>query len=173
MDNPFIGAIVLFCGNFAPAGWALCNGQLLPINQYTALFSILGTYFGGNGQTTFGLPDLGGRVPIHPGQGPGLSSYVLGQTGGVETVSLAITHLPAHTHALNGNNSAGGKEFPGPNHVIGPSMTDKMYSVNAPNAQMSPASIGATGNNQPFGVVQPFQAINYIIALQGIFPSRN
>src|SRR5579872_1398054 len=147
MDQPFIGAIVLFCGNFAPAGWALCNGQLLSISQWTALFSILGTTYGGNGQTTFGLPDLRGRVPIHPGQGPGLSNYVLGQAGGVETVTLAIQNLPAHNHSLNGDNAAGGKEFPGPNHVIGASTTDKMYSVNPPNTNMNPASIGMTGNN--------------------------
>src|SRR5579872_2904742 len=123
MDQPFIGAIVLFCGNFAPAGWALCNGQLLSISQWTALFSILGTTYGGNGTTNFALPDLRGRVPIHPGQGPGLSPYTLGQTGGVETVSLSINNLPAHSHALNGDNTASGKEAPGPNHVIGLSAT--------------------------------------------------
>jgi microcystin-dependent protein len=173
MDNPFIGAIVLFCGNFAPRGWALCNGQLLSISQWSALFAILGTTYGGNGTTNFALPNLQGRVPIHPGQGQGLSPYTLGQTGGVETATLSINNLPQHNHLLMGDNTAGGKEFPGPNHVIGASMTDKMYSVNAPNTNMSPASVGMTGGNQPFSVVQPFQCINYIIALQGIFPSRN
>lgn len=173
MDNPFIGAIVLFCGNFAPQGWALCNGQLLPISQWTALFSILGTTYGGDGRTNFALPDLRGRVPIHPGQGPGLSNYTLGQTGGLETATLSVNNLPSHSHTLNGDNTAGGKEFPGPAHVIGASMTDKMYSVNPPNTSMNPRSIGNTGNTQPFSIVQPFECINYIIALQGIFPSRN
>jgi microcystin-dependent protein len=173
MDNPFIGAIVLFCGNFAPAGWAFCNGQLMSISQWSALFSILGTTYGGNGTTTFGLPDLRGRVPIHPGQGLGLSPYTLGETGGTEAMTLTLQNLPAHNHLLNGDNTAGGKEFPGPNHVIGASPTDKMYSVNRPNTNMSPASIGMTGNNMPFSLVQPFQCINYIIALQGIYPSRN
>lgn len=173
MDNPFIGAIVLFCGNFAPRGWALCDGQLLPISQWTALFSILGTTYGGNGQTTFGLPDLRGRAPIHPGQGQGLSPYSLGEIGGAETVSLTIQNLPAHTHLLMGDNTANGKEAPGPNHVIGLSPTDKMYSGNNPNTNMAPTSIGATGSNMPVSIRQPFQCVNYIIALQGIFPSRN
>lgn len=173
MDNPFIGSIVLFCGNFAPAGWALCNGQMLSIAQYTALFSILGTTYGGDGQRTFALPDLRGRVPLHPGQGPGLSPYFLGQAGGTETTTLLTANMPAHTHALNGDNVAGGKEFPGPNHVLGPSLTDKMYSVNPPNTSFNPTSIGAAGGNQPFANMQPYLAINYIIALQGIYPSRN
>ena len=169
----YIGAIILFCGNFAPKGWALCNGQLLQISANTALFSILGTTYGGNGVNTFALPDLRGRVPIHPGQGNGLSPYVLGQVGGAESVTLQTVNLPPHNHALNGDNSANGKEFPGPNHVIGTSLTDKMYSGNPPNTNMNPASVGMTGGSAPFGIVQPYQAINYIIALQGIYPSRN
>lgn len=173
MDNPFLGAIVLFCGNFAPRGWALCNGQLLSIAQYSALFAILGTTYGGDGQRTFALPDLRGRVPIHPGQGRGLSPYELGQIGGNEAVSLTLANLAPHTHLLMGDNSGSGKEYPGPNHVIGASATDKMYSVNPPNANMNPASISSAGSGLPFQVVQPFQCINFIIALQGIFPSRN
>lgn len=173
MDNPYIGSIVLFCGNFAPRGWALCNGQLLSIAQYSALFSILGTTYGGDGQRTFGLPDLRGRVPIHPGQGPGLSAYVLGEVGGTETTTLTIPNMPAHSHMLNGDNGGSGKEYPGPNHVIGASVTDKMYSVNAPNVNMNPASIGVTGAGLPFSNLEPYLCINFIIALQGIFPSRN
>jgi microcystin-dependent protein len=173
MDQPFIGAIVLFCGNFAPAGWALCNGQVLSISQYTALFSILGTTYGGNGTTNFQLPDLRGRVPMHPGTGNGLTPRVLGEIGGTESTTLTIANMPAHNHNLMGDQSGSGKEFPGPNHVIGASTTDKMYSVNAPNTNMNPVSISITGGNQPFANLSPFQCINFIIALNGIFPSRN
>lgn len=173
MDSPYIGAIVLFCGNFAPAGWALCNGQLLGIAQNQALFAILGTIYGGDGIRTFGLPNLQGRVPIHPGQGQGLSPYTLGEIGGVETVALTVQNMPAHNHMLMGDNTANSKEAPGPNHVIGLSPMDKMYSANNPNTNMAPASIGMSGGNLPVKVIQPFQCVNYIIALQGLFPSRN
>src|SRR6059058_2346340 len=101
MTTPFLGEIKVFCGNFAPRGWALCNGQLLSIAQNTALFSLLGTQFGGNGQTNFALPDLRGRVPVHPGQGPGLSDYAIGQSGGSETTTLLLSNVPAHNHSLN------------------------------------------------------------------------
>jgi microcystin-dependent protein len=121
----------------------------------------------------FALPDLRGRVPIHPGQGQGLSPYALGEIGGIENRILQVGHLPPHNHTLNGDNGGSGKVAPGPNHVIGDSTTDKMYSANAPDTTMNPASIGMTGSGQPFGVVQPFQCINFIIALQGIYPSRN
>ena len=169
----YIGMIFMFAGNFAPVGFALCNGQLLSISQNTALFSILGTTYGGDGVQTFGLPDLRGRVPLHAGQGPGLPPVALGQNGGAESATLLVNNLPAHNHLLNGNNAAGGKEFPGPNHIIGPSTTDMMYSVNPPNTTMNVASIGMTGANQPFSIMQPYLAVNYIIATQGIFPSRN
>ncbi len=171
--NPFLGMIILFCGNFAPAGFALCNGQLLAISQYSALFSLLGTTYGGNGTTTFGLPNFQGRVPIHPGNGPGLSPYFLGQIGGYETNTLTTSNLPPHSHGLLGDSTGSGKEFPGPNHVIGVSTTDKMYSANAPNTTMSPRSIGNTGQGIPVNNLQPYLTVNYCIALVGIFPSRN
>src|SRR5688572_3290597 len=114
MSEPFIGSIVLFCGNFAPKGWATCDGQLLSIAQNSALFSILGTTFGGNGQTTFALPDLRGRVPLHPGQGPGLSPYTLGESMGVENVSLLATQMPAHSHAFSAPCSDGAPSTPSP-----------------------------------------------------------
>jgi microcystin-dependent protein len=169
----YIGMIFLFAGNFAPTNFVFCDGRLLPIAQFSALFSLLGTTYGGDGVRTFALPDLRGRTVFGAGQGPGRSNYTLGQVGGVETVSLSIQNLPAHTHSLNGDNTAGGKEFPGPNHVIGASATDKMYSGNPPNATMNPKSIGTTGSNVPVEIINPYQAINYIIATQGLFPSRN
>jgi microcystin-dependent protein len=171
----YIGMILLFGGNFAPVNFAFCNGQLLPINSNQALFSILGTTYGGNGQTTFGLPDLRGRVPIGAGQGTGLSNYVLGEFAGTESATLLVTNMPAHTHALMGDNTAGGHEFPGPNHVLGSSTsaTNGIYSTNVPNATMNPKSIGLTGGNVPFSIQQPYLTLNYIIATQGIFPSRN
>ena len=169
----YIGMIFLFAGNFAPTGFMLCEGQLLPIAQYTALFSILGTNYGGNGQSTFGLPDLRGRVPVGVGQGPQLSPYYLGQEGGSETATILQANMPPHTHALMGNTGVAGKEYPGPNHVIGPSMTDKMYSEAAPNTTMSPGAIGMSGSGLPVPTVPPYQAINYIIAVQGLYPPRN
>ena len=169
----YIGMIFLFAGNFAPLNFAFCDGRLLPITSYQALFAILGTNFGGNGTSNFALPDLRGRAAIGMGAGPGLSPYVLGQIGGNEQTALQIANLPSHNHTLNGDQNGSGKEFPGPNHVIGASTTDKMYSVNAPNVAMKPVSIGMTGSNVPFSNIQPYLALNYIIALNGIFPSRN
>lgn len=165
--------IFLFAGSFAPYGFLLCEGQLLPIAQYTALFSILGTAYGGDGRSTFALPDLRGRLPIGVGQGPQLSPYSLGQAGGSETATIMQTNMPAHTHALMGNTVTAGKEYPGPNHVMGPSMTDKMYSDAAPNTTMSPGAIGLAGGGLPLPTVPPYLAINYIIAVQGLYPPRS
>ena len=173
MDTPFIGTIVLFAGNFAPRGWAFCQGQLVDIATNQALFTILGTVYGGNGTTTFALPDLRGRAPISSGQGPGLAQYDLGEQGGSEYVSLLLNNLPSHNHTLNGNNAAGGAEAPGPNHVLGLSPTDKMYAATAPNVNFADRSIGTAGASQPFPILQPYLALNYIIAVEGIYPSRN
>lgn len=169
MSQPFIGEIVMFAGNFAPRGWSFCSGQTLSIAQNTALFSILGTTYGGNGQTTFALPDLRSRVPIHPGQGPGLSSYSLGQQGGSENVTLTVPQMPAHNHTLNANNGASNDTIP-TNAFFS---EGGLYTTNAANVQMNPATIGLTGGSQPHPNIQPYLAINFIIALQGIFPSRN
>ncbi|HEY0798501.1 MAG TPA: tail fiber protein [Candidatus Baltobacteraceae bacterium] len=169
----YIGMILLFAGNFAPLNFAFCNGQLLQISQYSALFSILGVTYGGDGTQNFALPDLRGRVPLHFGQGPGLSNYALGQGGGVENIALTLPNLPAHNHLLMGDNTGSGRQSPGPEHVLGQSNTDKIYSVNAPNTSMNARSIGMTGNNIPVPVLQPYRALNFVIALQGIYPSRN
>ena len=169
-----IGEIRLFAGNFAPRNWAFCNGQLLSISQNTALFSILGTTYGGDGRVTFALPDLRSRVPIHPGQGPGLSNYVLGQTGGVETVTLTQNQLPSHTHSVNAVANGGNQANPTGNlPAVESTGTSQNYSNAAATGPMSAGMIGNTGGNQPFSVVQPHQCLNYIIALYGIFPSRN
>jgi microcystin-dependent protein len=187
MAEPFIAQITLFAGNFAPRGWAFCQGQILSIAQNTALFSILGTTYGGNGQTTFALPDLRGRVAIGHGQGPGLSNYFLGQVGGTENTTLLVTQLPAHTHpatvgtlVLKAKNAAGNSRSP-VNTVLAAeaSGVTATYSSAAADAAMAAGTIegapaiGATGGSQPFTLIQPYLVLSYIIALEGIFPSRN
>ena len=177
MAEPFIGQIILFAGNFAIRGYALCNGQILSIAQNTALFSILGTTYGGNGQTTFALPNLQGRVPIHFGQGPGLSPYDLGQVGGVEATTLLVTNLPAHNHLMRTSSSDGNDSAPAPTTVPGVvksgNTTANAYTNGAIDSNFNPNAISPTGNNQPFSIIQPYLALNYQIALEGIFPSRN
>jgi microcystin-dependent protein len=182
MSEPFIGQIMMFGGNFAPRGWALCNGQLLSIAQNTALFSILGTTYGGNGQTTFGLPDLRGRLPMHFGDGPGLSPRSLGEKAGTESVTLLNNNMPAHTHPVTA--SARAVTGKGNSNVAANNVWAKdagvqsaTYSSGAPDAAMNPnalnVTVGPTGGSQPVGIVPPFTCVNFIIALEGIFPSRN
>ena len=183
--DPFIAQIIMFGGNFAPRGWALCNGQLLPISQYSALFSILGTTYGGDGRTTFGLPDLRGRVPVHPGNGPGLSNYRLGEKGGRETNVLNITQLPSHNHTATGKVKTGGDD----------NLTDtsagnllaseargggdalNIYNNGAATGNMADngveVTVGNTGSSQPVNNIQPFNTVNFIIALYGTYPSRS
>jgi microcystin-dependent protein len=174
MANPFLGEIRMFGGNFAPVGWALCNGQLLSIAQNTALFSLLGTTYGGNGTTTFALPDLRARVPIHAGQGVGLSSYTLGEQTGAESVTLTVAQLPAHNHIVNGVASGGNQASPaGGLPAVESTGTSLDYSNASPNASMNSAMLSNTGSNQPHLNIQPVLCVNFIIALQGIFPSRN
>ncbi len=176
MSEAFIGEIIMFGGNFAPRNWAFCNGQLMPISQNTALFSILGTTYGGDGQVTFALPDLRGRVPVHPGQGPGLSNYVLGEVSGTETVTLLTSEMPAHNHLLTANSSVNGS--PSPSNNFSAIVTDlggeqlNAYNPTA-NATMAPNAITPTGGNLPHNNMQPFLCVNFIICLYGIFPSRN
>ena len=170
-QSPFIGEIILFAGNFAPRNWAFCNGQLLSISQNTALFSILGTTYGGNGQTTFALPDLRSRVPVHAGQGPGLSSYALGQVGGEETTTLTVNQMPAHAHTATNpaantdptSNRPAASLAPARGGAYGPT----------PAAQLAGPTVAPTGGSQPHSNLQPHLTLNYIIALFGIFPSRN
>jgi len=166
----------MFAGNFAPRGWAFCAGQIMSIAQNTALFSLLGTTYGGNGQTTFALPDLRSRGPVGQGQGPGLSNIQLGEMAGTENVTLLTSNMPAHNHAINCDNT--GSSAPAPSGLIPGFAGDRstslnVYSSNPANAQMNPQTVGLTGSNIPVGIRDPYLGINFIIALEGIFPSRN
>jgi len=174
--DSFIGSIVLFAGNFAPRNYALCQGQILSIAQNTALFSLLGTTYGGNGQTTFALPDLRGRGPLGAGQGPGLSNITLGEQSGSPSVTLLTSNLPAHNHMVNCDN--GGSASAAPSGLIPGFAGDRSTSVNiysnaAPNAQMNPATCAISGGGAPFSNADPFLGLNFIICTQGIYPSRN
>lgn len=175
MSEPFLGQIDIFPYNFAPRGFAFCNGQILPISQNTALFSLLGTTYGGNGTTTFALPNLQGSVPVHFGQGIGLSPYVLGQTGGVASVTLTTGQLPTHTHSVGCQTAAGGLNSPA-NAVWGSGGRGKPpeYSTtSSPTADLSGSALGTAGSGQPHNNLSPYLALSFCIALQGIFPSRN
>jgi microcystin-dependent protein len=174
MSQPFLGEIRMFAGNFAPVGWALCNGQTMPISQNTALFSILGTTFGGNGTTTFNLPDLQGRVPVNQGTGAGLSSYLLGQTGGTESTTLLIGNMPSHNHLVQCNTGGGNQASPSGNlPAVESTGTSLDFSDAGANATMNPAMIESAGSGTPINNIQPYLCVNFIIALEGIFPSRN
>ncbi len=167
--EPFLGQIQPFGFNFAPRGWTRCDGQLLPISQNTALFALLGTTYGGDGRTTFGLPDLRGRAALHFGQGPGLSSYNIGQKGGAETVTLSTNQMPSHNHSLNAVAEPASTAKPEGN-LLAAALT---YDVAPPDAVMAGVSIGSTGGGAAHNNIQPFLVINWCIALVGIFPSRN
>lgn len=187
-SEPFIAQIIMFGGSFAPRGWALCDGQLLSVPQNTALFSLLGTTYGGDGRTTFGLPDLRGRVAIHPGTGPGLSKVNLGEKGGVENVTLTTAQMPSHSHDISHGHSAdmnvssanGTLKVPAGNVLaVGKS---KIYSTAAPDVQMAAGAVsvdshagssGTKGSGQSHENRQPYLGINHLIALSGVFPSRS
>jgi microcystin-dependent protein len=180
--TPDLAMIYLFAGNFAPHGYAMCNGQLLLISQNAALFSLMGTSYGGDGVSNFGLPDLQGRVPIHAGQGAGLSPYFVGQNGGTETKTLNYGQIPGHTHTFNVNNAAGTTATPsgttylaaGPVTGSGPNASSlKTYTSVSSNTALGTSTIGSAGGGQPFSILQPFLTVTYVIALQGVFPSRN
>jgi microcystin-dependent protein len=188
-SEPFIAEIKMFGGNFAPRGYALCEGQLLSINTNQSLFSVLGTTYGGDGRTTFGLPDLRGRSPVGEGQGPGLSDIDLGQKGGSETNTITVNNMPSHTHAatttatatLKGTNAAGNSSLPG-GHILASKRRTNIYSDAAvPDVDMNAASVDVavtvtnvdTGDGSAINNRSPFQAVNFIIALEGLFPSRN
>jgi microcystin-dependent protein len=178
MAEAFLGEIRMFGGNFAPAQWAMCNGQPLSISQNSALFSILGTTFGGDGVQTFKLPDLRGRVPIHQGQGPGLSAYTLGASSGTENVTLLSNQMPVHTHPVNAASGAGTAKTTSGNVPSSPTVIPNTthvspYSNATPNVTMNPAMIGHAGGNSPFPIIQPYLCVTFIISLAGIFPSRN
>src|SRR5687768_13612507 len=177
MDTPFIGQIVLFAGNFAPRGWAYCQGQLLSIAQNTALFSILGTTYGGNGQTTFALPDLRGRVPVGTGQGPGLPNISLGEQAGETSHTLITQEMPAHIHPVRASTNTANTANPNGNSLAvgqitiqGTAETVSMYVNVAPNVSLNPQSELPAGGSQPHNNMQPYLGMNYIICLFGIFP---
>ncbi|MGR3276433.1 phage tail protein [Acaryochloris marina NIES-2412] len=172
MSEPFVGEIRMFAGNFAPRGWALCDGQLLAVSQNDSLFSLLGTIYGGDGRTTFGLPDLRGRVPIHAGSGPGLTNRSLGSKSGTETETLTVNQLPSHTHELQGTTNIGTQPNPG-GYVLATNTSMKPYAVNETlDATLASQSISNLGGSQSHTNLQPFLCINFIIALFGIYPSR-
>jgi microcystin-dependent protein len=181
MSQPFLGQIALFPYNFAPKGWALCQGQLMSISQNTALFSLLGTMYGGDGRSTFGLPDLQGRVPISSGQGPGLSSYAQGEQLGVETVTLLSTENGIHSHSLNATTNQGTGATAANNQMasaqsgsVHTGFTNAtMYTTASPDTFFSPFAVSFTGGSLPHNNIQPYQVLSYCIALQGIFPARN
>jgi microcystin-dependent protein len=176
MTDPFVAEIRMFGGGFAPKGWAICAGQLMPISQNTALFSLLGTTYGGDGKSTFALPNLLGCAPMQQGQGPGLSLRDLGETGGEEAVTLLTSELPTHNHTVNAYDSGG--EVTTPNNafwataMVGRVGTN-MYSSNAPNQVMSPLSTTISGGSLPHNNMPPYLCVTFIIALQGIFPPRS
>lgn len=170
--EPLIGQIILFAGNFAPRGWALCQGQLLSISQHAALFSILGTTYGGNGKTTFALPDLRGCVPIGAGQGTQLSPHQLGDRGGSETVTLTEAQLPTHTHTLQASTATAASKDPA-NNLLAKSRVLPSYATTDSLIEMHKTSIASTGAGQPHNNMPPFLTLNYIIAIEGIFPPRN
>jgi microcystin-dependent protein len=174
MAEGMIGEVRVFAGNFAPRSWALCEGQLLSIAQNSALFSILGTTYGGDGRTTFQLPDLRGRAVVGPGTGPGLSSYTLGQRGGVQSNTLTINQLPSHTHTANARNGDGNTNVAQGNFWSKDLGTQSgTYHSGPANGSMNPAAISSVGNGQSVENRQPYLAMYWIICVQGIYPSRN
>lgn len=171
--DPLLGEIKLFAGDFAPRGWLFCDGQLLSIASNSALFSILGTFYGGDGRTTFALPDLRGRVAIGPRNSPGLSSYRLGQKGGEEQVTLNLSQIPSHKHDLRATNNLGNSNTPYTNILANTGDFDSEYSTSSPNTVMSADAISSTGGGLSHENRQPYLSINYIIAVAGIYPSRS
>jgi microcystin-dependent protein len=171
MADPFIAEIRIFPFYFAPKGWAFCDGQLLPLSQNTALFSLLGTTYGGDGKSNFALPDMQGNVPMHPGQGPGLSLHDLGETGGSETVTLLESEIPMHSHGLIASASDGNNTKPA-GQLFAQGAGVSIWGTNAPNAQFSPLAIAPAGGDQPHNNMQPYLTLNFCIALQGVYPPR-
>lgn len=177
MSTPYVAEIRIFPFNFAPVGWAQCNGQLMPITQNTALFSLIGTYFGGNGTTNFALPNLQGAVPLSTGQGAGLSLYNLGDSGGYEMVDLPTFQVPQHTHALQANAREAELNTPGPQNSLARSSPGFIYKVPSGAATPQPLDKGVlgppVGGNQPHNNLMPYLTLNFCIALQGIYPPRS
>lgn len=172
MSDQFLAEIRIFPFNFAPTGWATCDGQLLPISQNTALFSLLGTTYGGDGKSTFALPDLKGRAPMHPGQGPGLSLHDLGEAAGAETVTLLTSEIPTHTHQFRVFNDVGEDRIPSPTEALARSTGGLLYGAPGPLVTMAPEVLPPAGGGQPHNNMQPYLTFTFCIALQGAFPAR-
>ena len=173
MADPFVAEIRIFGFSFAPKGWAFCNGQLLPLSQNTALFSLLGTTYGGDGKSTFALPNLQGCAPMHPGQGPGLSLYDLGETGGTETVTLLEAEMPMHPHNWAASNADSTDQSPVGELVAGGLGGIAMYNTaGSMSASLAPTAVGVTGGSQPHNNMMPYLTLNFCIAMQGVFPPR-
>lgn len=171
MADPFVAEIRIFPFNFPPKGWAFCDGQLLPLSQNTALFSLLGTTYGGNGKSNFALPDLQGRAPMHPGQGPGLSLHDLGETGGSETVTLLESEMPAHSHVANASLSDAIERVP-TGQLFATGIAIGQYAVPGALVSLSPNALTPAGGDQPHNNMMPYLTFNFCIALQGVFPPR-
>jgi microcystin-dependent protein len=169
--DPFVAEIRIFPFNFAPKGWAWCDGQLMPISQNTALFSLLGTTYGGDGKSNFALPDLQGRAPMHPGQGPGLSLHDLGETGGSETVTLLESEIPAHSHALTASQADGLERFPSA-QKFATGIGISMFQTPGALVQLNPNAVTPAGGDQPHNNMMPYLTLFFCIALQGVFPPR-
>ncbi len=172
MASPFLGEIAMFGGNFAPVGRAFCSGQLISIAQNSALFALLGTTYGGDGVNTFGLPNLQGRVPVHFGTGPGLPTYVQGQTGGAESVTVTSSQLPAHSHTISSSSSTTARTTTDPTGAIPANASVAPYTASS-GSSFGASMIGPSGGSQPHSNMMPYLCVNFIIALAGIFPSRN
>ena len=170
--DPFVAEIRIFPFNFAPKGWAFCNGQIMPIAQNTALFSLLGTTYGGNGQSNFALPNLQGSAPMHPGQGPGLSHHDLGEIGGADTVSLIESEMPAHTHAVTASLSDGTEQTPF-NAFYATGVGIGQYAASGATTILSDNAVGLAGGGQPHNNLQPYLTLSFCIALQGVYPPRS
>ncbi|HEY0038420.1 MAG TPA: tail fiber protein [Longimicrobium sp.] len=172
MADPFVAEIRIFPFTFPPKGWAFCNGQLLPLSQNTALFSLLGTTYGGDGKSTFALPDLQGSAAMHPGQGSGLSLRDLGEIGGVDSITLLVSEMPFHTHTMMASIDPGDNTVPGPPISLGQSLGAFVYVAGAPDSQMAPQALPPAGGSLPHNNLQPYLTLNFNIALQGVFPPR-
>lgn len=172
MADPFVAEIRIFPFNFAPKGWAFCNGQLLPISQNTALFSLLGTTYGGDGKSTFSLPDMQGNAPMHPGQGPGLSQHFLGEAGGTETVTLLESEMPTHSHSLMASVQEAGSRLPANETFASGVGGIAQYAAPGALTPLSPSAVTPSGGSAPHNNMQPYLTLNFNIALQGVFPPR-
>jgi microcystin-dependent protein len=172
MSNPFLAEIRIFPFNFAPKGWAFCDGQLMPLSQNTALFSLLGTIYGGNGTSNFALPNLQGSAPMHPGQGPGLSLHDLGETGGTQTVTLLESEIPSHPHPWTASNQDGTVQGPATQLTAGGVGGIALYNPPASMTPLNPNAVVPAGGGQPHNNMQPYLTLNFCIALQGVYPPR-